>query len=321
MESLPSDFDGAWKYAMHHFFPPFTQLFFPLVYAAIDWSKPFHFLTTALEQIDPDRSQGKQHTDTLVQVIRRDGKQSLVFVHIEIQSQYDTEFPERMFRYHARLFDRQRQPVVSLAVLGDERASWHPDHFGYNLWECELTLKFPTVKLIKLDRSMLEASNNPVAALTLIHCDALETRGQPAQRMERKIARFRSCLRKGYSIDDFRKLIRLLDQLLRLDPNTNRQVRATIRQIEQEEQGMDTFVTSFEQLAREEGRAEGREEGRAEILQEVVLRLLKRRCGSLPATLQHQVIQLDSAQLLALSEAVLELNSLDDLHGWLAQQE
>ncbi|MCG8353364.1 MAG: hypothetical protein MI924_36830 [Chloroflexales bacterium] len=42
---------------------------------------------------------------------------------IEIQGQEETAFAERMFVYHYRLFDRYHHPIVSLAVLGDERAT------------------------------------------------------------------------------------------------------------------------------------------------------------------------------------------------------
>jgi hypothetical protein len=37
VEQPPSDFDGAWKYALEQYFPAFVELFFPLAYQAIDW--------------------------------------------------------------------------------------------------------------------------------------------------------------------------------------------------------------------------------------------------------------------------------------------
>jgi hypothetical protein len=45
-------------------------------------------------------------------------------------------------------------------VLGDERASWRPEAFGYALWDCELHFHFPVVKLLDYQAqwTMLDAS-------------------------------------------------------------------------------------------------------------------------------------------------------------------
>jgi hypothetical protein len=138
-----SDFDGAWKEALERFFEPFIAFFFPQVHAGIDWTQPVLFQDTALQQVAPDEPQGKQHVDKLVRVVRRDGTPTWLLIHIEIQSQYDRGFPERMFCYHARIYDRDRRLVVSLAVPADEEPAWRPDQFGYALWGCELALRFP----------------------------------------------------------------------------------------------------------------------------------------------------------------------------------
>jgi hypothetical protein len=63
-----------------------------------------------------------------------------VLVHVEIQNQRDPDFPERMFVYHYRIYDRYRRLVVSLAVLGDEEATWRPDRFGYSMFGCTMGL-------------------------------------------------------------------------------------------------------------------------------------------------------------------------------------
>lgn len=313
MEQPASDFDGAWKYALEQYFGPFLELFFPVAYGAIDWSQPIAFRNTELQQIAPDDQAGKQRADTLVQVRRRDGTPAWVFVHIEVQSQHDEAFASRMFRYHARLFDRDKLPVVSLAVLGDDDPAWYPNSFGYELWGCALALRFPTVKLLSLDASILETTRNPFATLTLMHRDAQETRGQPAERLRRTVARFRSLFRLGYRAEELRSLIRLMGHLLRLAPELAEEARATMRQVELEETGMNTYVTVFEEL----GRAEGQ---RAER-QALVLRQLNRKLGPLDETLASRVGALTPAALLDLSEALLEFTAQTDLISWLDHYE
>lgn len=315
MEQPASDFDGAWKYALEQYFAPFLALFFPEAHAAIDWGQPFTFRNTELQQIAPENQTGKQRADTLVQVQRRDGTSAWVFIHVEVQSQHDADFPSRMFRYHARLFDRDQVPVVSLAVLGDDDPGWHPDSFGYALWGCALALRFPTVKLLSLDASVLETTHNPFATLTLMHRDAQETRGKPTERLRRTVARFRSLFRLGYTADELRTLIRLMGHLMRLAPGLAEEARATMRQVELEETGMDTFVTVFEEL----GRAEGLVEGQVQERLALVLRQLNRKLGPLGEATQTRIASLSPDALLTLSEALLDFASLDDLMTWLAR--
>ncbi len=102
-----------------------------------------------------------------MRVWRQDGAEAWVLVHGEVQSQAEADFAERMYIYNYRLFDRYRRRVVSLAVLGDERAGWRPERFGYELWGCEVGLRFPTVKLLdyRARWTELEASRNPFAVV------------------------------------------------------------------------------------------------------------------------------------------------------------
>ncbi|MBP1467528.1 hypothetical protein EYB53_017580, partial [Candidatus Chloroploca sp. M-50] len=261
MELPPADFDGAWKYALDHYVAPLLELLFPEVWRTVDWQHPVIFRDTELHQLDPDLSRGKHRIDKLVQVQAHDGSPRTIFMHLEVQAQRDPHFAERMFCYHVQIFVRERHPVISLAVLSDDQPGWHPRSFGYAEAGCVVRLDFPTVKLLDLDLTMLEASRNPIAMVILIHRDAQATRGQPEERLRRKLARFRTFFRNGYAATDMRRLYRVLDQMLRLDPRMHATVRATMRLIEQEETQMDTFVTSIEELAFAEGLEKGLEQG------------------------------------------------------------
>jgi hypothetical protein len=309
MEQPLSDYDGAWKEALGQYFAPFLELFFPAAFAAIDWSQPVTFRDTDLQQSAPEDQQGKGRVDKLVQVVRRDGTPAWVLIHVEVQSQRETSFAERMFAYNARLFDRERLPIVSLAVLGDDDPAWHPASFGYELWGCAVELRFPTVKLLDLDAAHLEQTQNPFATLTLLHRDAQETRGNPSERLRRKVARYRALLRQRYDANDVRALFRFLEQLLRLDPERALEARATMRQVELEETGMDTFVTSFEEIGRAEGRVEGQ--------RDLIVRQLKRKLGPLTEAVQARVASLPPDAMLTLSEALLDFTEQTDLVAWL----
>ena len=77
------------------------------------------------------------------------------------------------------------------------------------------------------------------------------------------------------------------------------------------------------ETSRQEGKEEGLVQGRQEGLQQgeinIVLRLLDRRVGTVPAELAAQVEASSLEQLEALGEALLDFEGIDDLVRWLEQ--
>ena len=75
---------------------------------------------------------------------------------------------------------------------------------------------------------------------------------------------------------------------------------------------------------KEEGRQEGRQEGLQQGLQQgesaLILRLLKRRIGSVDAALAARIQGLAIEQLEALGEALLDFTESNDLVLWLNRQ-
>ena len=79
------------------YFQDFMAFFFPEAYAEIDWSREPVFLDKELQQITQDAEIGRRYVDKLVKVWRKNGEESWVLMHVEIQSQPENIFPERMF--------------------------------------------------------------------------------------------------------------------------------------------------------------------------------------------------------------------------------
>jgi hypothetical protein len=108
--SLPStDFDSPWKQILERFLADFLAFFFPEAHAGIDWSRGYTFLDKELQQVVRDAKLGRRLADKLVQVWLRDGSETWVLIHLEVQSQEEQDFAQRMFVYHYRLFDRYRR--------------------------------------------------------------------------------------------------------------------------------------------------------------------------------------------------------------------
>jgi predicted transposase YdaD len=86
---------------------------------------------------------------------------------------------------------------------------------------------------------------------------------------------------------------------------------------ETEQEGVMQIVTSWMEQGIIEGEQRGRAEGRTEEGRSLVLRLLARRVGTVPASVEAQVQALDLPQIEALGEALLDFVQLSDLTDWL----
>ncbi|HWE61006.1 MAG TPA: hypothetical protein VHB98_04785, partial [Chloroflexota bacterium] len=105
LDTAPDDYDSAWKEALGEYLGECLALLFPQVHAGIDWSRPYVFLDTELQQIVRDAALGRRHADRLVQVWLLDGENAWLLIHVEVQSQHETGFAKRMFVYYYRIFD------------------------------------------------------------------------------------------------------------------------------------------------------------------------------------------------------------------------
>jgi len=315
------DYDHPWKQVLEHYLAPFLAFCFPAAHAGIDWSRGYVFLDTELQQITRDAEISGRHVDKLVKVWKIGGEETWLLIHIEIQSQEDPHFAERMFIYYYRIYDRYRRPIESLAILGDERAGWRPTQFQTApVWETALNFRFRSVKLLDYQPwAQLEASTNPFATVVMAHLKTMETKHDSEGRLRWKLTLIRRLYEQGLGREDILRLFHFLDWLMWLPEELTDRFWQTLQTYEEEHQM--AYVTSVERLGIQKGRAEGRVEGRAEGMQEerltLILRLLTRRCGELAPATVAQIEHLTMEQLGALAEALLDFRDADDLHAWL----
>jgi len=199
-----SEQDSPWKEALERYLLAFLALYFPNVHAAIDWMRGYEWLNTELRQVVRDAELGKRLADVLVKVWRKDGQESWLLIHVEVQGSPEQDFAQRLFVYHYRIFDRYNRQVVTLAVLADDRPNWRPDRFAYDLGGCRLDFQFGVAKLLDFvgRETALEASDNPFALITRAHLAALQTRRDPALRHAEKIRLVRELYDRGMSRND-----------------------------------------------------------------------------------------------------------------------
>jgi hypothetical protein len=92
-------------------------------------------------------------------------------IAIEIQAKSEELFPERMFSYNLRIFDRFGKPAISLAILCDTDPKWRPNQYNYNYPDTRLNFEFGTVRLLDYQNrwTELEDCNNPFATVVMAH--------------------------------------------------------------------------------------------------------------------------------------------------------
>jgi hypothetical protein len=323
---MTDDYDSPWKDVLERYFQDFMAFFFPSAHADIDWSHGYASLDSELQQVVRDAETGRRLADKLMKVRRRDGQPQIVRVHIEVQGGYDAAFAERMFVYHYRLYDRYRQPIVSLAVLGDDSASWRPAQYRTELWDCETLLRFPVVKLMDYSErwAALEASDNPFAVMVIAHLQTRATRNDPEARLGWKLRLVKWLYEKGYNRDDILELFRFIDWLLALPAPLEQRFQA---QLADYEAAMSTpYITSIERRGIEkgieqgvrQGRMEGERQGLARGLaaeRTLLRRLAERRFGEATATHFAALVEPidDPEQLAEVGEWIIDCGTGEDL--------
>ena len=325
----PTDFDGAWKEALELYFRPFLEFCFPDIAARVDWSKGFEFLDKELEKIVHDAAMGDLSVDKLVKVYRLDGKEGWLLIHVEVQSQTDYDLPRRMYHYFHRIADRYGKAVVSMAVLADEHPSWRPNVFEEANWGCSIRFEYLICKLLDHNKihGALEASLNPIATVVAAHLAAQVTRDKLANRFNLKWRLTRKLHEKGYTKQEVRNLYRLIDWVLIMPKKMDLAFEKKV--IAYEEKNRMPFITSIERIGiekglkkgRQEGHQEGRNEGRQEGRQEgqtiLIVRMLKRRWGTLAPELENRLSKLSMAQLENLGEMLWDFKNPTSLQQWL----
>lgn len=308
MTEVRADYDGAWKDGVEQYFEAFLAFFFPEIQAEIDWPRGYEFLDQELQQLMRESEIGKQFVDKLIKVWLNDGSETWLLVHLEIQSQVDTNFAKRMFSYHYRIFDRYNQEVVSLAILGDNQANWRPQEYSYERWGCRLSLQFPVVKLLDYEARWLELeqSDSPFAVLVMAHLRTQATTQDLAGRLRWKLSLIKRMYELGYSRDKIFQLFDLIDRLMALPPDLDLDFKAELKRFEAEQEMK--YVSSIERI------------GIAEGIQQSIATVLKTRFQDIPPQLVEQLNQIyDREQLNYLLEKAITTESIVEFQQQLSQ--
>ena len=184
-----ADYDSPWKEILDLFFEAAIEFFFPAAHAQIDWARGCEFLDKELQKITADAALGRRVVDKLAKVWLKTGEELRVLIHVEVQGQRETNFEQRIYVYHSRLFNRFNLPVATFVIFTDDEENWRPSVYEKKLLGTESRLKFETAKLTDFRQRLaeLEQSANPFAVVAQAHLIALQTRHDARERMQRRL--------------------------------------------------------------------------------------------------------------------------------------
>jgi Domain of unknown function (DUF4351) len=323
-------YDTPWKIALEQHFQAFMAFYFPEAHTQIDWAFPYEFLDKELQAIAKHALVGTRHVDKLVKVRRLSGQEEWICLHVEIQVAREKKFSQRMFVYNYRLFDRYQRPIASMAVLGDNRADWLPQSFGYNALGCKMDFSFPVAKLAHYteQEAQLEANPNPFALLTLAYLHTRATNKDMDARYRVKCKLIRLLHARKWHSKLIRELFTVIDWMMALPPELETKLNYFVSELE-EEQKME-YVTSIEKvrlaqklqegmsIGEQKGKQEGEQKGTHETAFAMLSRLLNRRFGNLPPDTQERIKTAPREQIEAWFDRAIDAKSLDEVFPDLA---
>ncbi|NWO04469.1 MAG: hypothetical protein HLX50_01835 [Alteromonadaceae bacterium] len=251
-----------------------------------------------------DAQSGRRYADKLIKVYAKDGSETWVLIHVEVQGEPEEDFAERMYTYQYRLRDRYGMDVVSLAVLADTRKSFRPTTFHYKRWGCGVIFTFPMAKLIDWEArwAELETSDNLFALVVMAQIRAKRVK-DGASRKDTKVALTRMLFERGYQRDEIIRLFNIIDWMIQLPRGLEPEFVQAVYTI-QEEKHMP-YINTVERLEREKERQVGLQEGREKERREAERRALEEKRETVRHLLAFGVLsdeQIAEATGMALDE-------------------
>lgn len=222
------------------------RFFYPDIYPKINWNQTPISLDKELEQITAAAETEKRYADKLFKVWLLDNQEIWLLIHIEVQSQYDKAFAQRMYIYNYRAFDLYHKPVISLAILGDESNSWRPNAYQYGLGSSQVRVNFSIVKLLDYHWQELEENENLFAIIVMAHLKTKATTSNLGEREQWKWNLVRGLYQRGLTKFDIINLGKFIDKMMTLPPPLQLNFKSKLNQYEKERKM--PFLSTLEEI-------------------------------------------------------------------------
>jgi len=221
------DHDRLFKELITTFFEEFLLLFFPHVHEHID----FYHVSFLSEELFTDVTAGEKYRVDLLVETKLKGEDGLIIVHIENQSYVQPSFPERMFIYFSRLFEKHRKPILPIALFSYDFIRHEPSSFTLQFPFFDvLQFQFLVVELRKQNWRDYIRHDNPIAAALLSKMGYTES-----ERIELKKQFLRMIVRMELDEAKQRLFIGFFETYVKLSDEEEQQLRNEVNEMETKE--------------------------------------------------------------------------------------
>ena len=183
--------------------------------------------------------------------------------------------------------------------------------FEYEVLGSEISLRFPIAKLMDYSGRIDEllASNNPFALITVAHCLTQKTRNDHQERYETKRLLARLLYQRDWDKQRIIDLFGVIDWMMWLPEELANQLWQEIETIEESKKVQ--YVTSVERIGIKKGITQGIQQGIQQGESKLLRKLLERRFGPLPTSLDEKLSQANEQELETWGEATLTAPTLE----------
>ncbi|MFB9276263.1 Rpn family recombination-promoting nuclease/putative transposase [Cohnella cellulosilytica] len=269
------DHDRLFKELLQTFFKEFMELFFPKVSAIIDYS---HVKFLSEELFSGLVGGTTERADLVVEtlLLEEEGTEAtepehkaLIIIHLEPQSYFQEDFPERMFLYSGKLYEKYRRRILPIAVFSHSRQLKEPPRFGWAFPFLKVvTFRYYAIQLRKKSWRRFVKTDNPVAAALLSSMGY-----NKKERVAVKFEFLRMMTRLRLDPARMRLLTVFFETYLQLTNSENERLLKKIdRTNHKEEAAIMEWMTSWEKMGLEKGLKQGVEQGREEGREEGILK-------------------------------------------------
>ena len=277
--------DQLFKQLFRTFFAEFLEAFFPEVYEYVDFSA----VTLLSEQLYTDLIEGKSQTVDLMFETKVKNEETIIIIHVEPQSYPQTNFHERMFQYFTLIYNRERRPILPIAVFSYDEKRNEKNQFNMSFPFCEvLTFEFLMLELKKMNWRSFIHMKNPVAAALLSKMGYSEKeKVQVKKEFLRMMVKMELNPAKAELINGF------FETYLSLNEKEEERLMEEIKQLDQKEAEQ---IFELPNSWRDKGRQEEQEEKRL-----IAIEMLKE---GLPIEMVTKVTKLDHIEVEKLKETL-----------------
>src|ERR1700742_2676055 len=161
--------DILWKGVLQWVLDDLLRFVFPNADEVFDLKKEFVHLDKELAGLDPGpgKKADVRSVDNLIKIFKKDGGEEWILIHVEVQDATKAKdrpfFPERMFRYYYRCFDRHHKPIVAIAIFCGPDGMQFKASYKYECMNTCIQYDYNTVRILDYSEEELAESKNPFA--------------------------------------------------------------------------------------------------------------------------------------------------------------